>query len=65
MGTDAYRGYSGNGGSVAPRRLPALLEADFQSAKASWATTNSEASTEFDFQDGGRESDMGSTAGSW
>jgi len=57
--TGAYRGQPGNGGPVASGWLPVVLEADFQSAQADWAKTDSEGNSGIDLLHGGRESTWG------
>jgi transposase InsO family protein len=50
---------------VASGWLPVVLEADFQSAKADRAKTDSEASAPVDLPNGGRESNLGRAAHPW
>jgi hypothetical protein len=44
--------HSGNGGPVAPGRIPLVLEADLQSADTSWEKTDAEGGSGVDLPDG-------------
>ncbi len=62
MEKGSHRCHSRDGGPMASRRLPGVLETDLQSAKADWTKTDFEASSGINLSHGDREFNLGSAS---